>query len=356
MKIRVCVLDRDIRFLQRLSASFEGDYSEKMSISSFSTLEKALDYISGEGADVFLASKDFEINRKEVPANCAFAYLVDSKDIVSYKDEPAVCKFQMKEAFYRQIVSLFSDVANDITGFARMKNENISILGFVSASGGTGCSTAAAAAAIHLSKAGKKVLYLNFEKLGDPNLYFSAEGKESFRDVIFAVKSRKANLSLKLASTVKKDKTGVYFYATVPLALDLAELTLPEIQEIIDTLKESGEYEYIILDLDFSLQKDSLTLLNCCDDIIFVSDGSPISNSKLQRAVDSLRILEEQESLSIMAYTSLLYNRFSSKNSAKVQIEGMHELGGIKRFEGYNELELLDVLSENAVFDSLMRG
>ncbi|MBO4823985.1 MAG: chromosome partitioning protein ParA [Lachnospiraceae bacterium] len=351
MKIRVAILDRDVRYLEKLMSAFLKDYFEKIEIYSYTNYENAVEGITNEKINVFLTSTDYEVASEDIPKNCEVAYLVDTKDIETYKGVKAVCKYQTVEALYKNIVNLFSNVATDITAFAGLAGNACNVYGFMSASGGTGSSTAAAACAMHLAKAGKKVVYLNYETLGDPNLYFSAQGSETFRDVIFALKSKKGNLALKLAATVKRDKSGVEFFATVPLALDFAELTVKESIDIIKTLKDSGSYEYIVVDMDFSLEKDSLMLMNELNELIIISDGSPISNSKLKRAIDSLKIIEEQMEIPIFKNTAILYNRFSSKVSSKIVLDGIKELGGIKRYEGYEEAALLEELSSLPVFD-----
>lgn len=351
MKIRVALLDTDMRYLEKLMSVFSKDYFEKIEIYSYTNYENAVEDIAKERISVFLSSTDYEIVSEDIPVNCAVAYLVDTRDIETYKGVKAVCKYQTVDALYKAVVNLYSTVATDITAFAGLSGNACNIYGFMSASGGTGSSTAAAACAMHLAKAGKKVVYLNYEKLGDPNLYFSAEGTETFRDVIFALKSKKGNLALKLTATVKRDKSGVDFFATVPLALDFAELTVMESIEIIKTLKDSGNYEYIVVDMDFSLEKDSLKLMNELNELVIISDGSPISNSKLKRAIDSLKIIEEQMEIPIFKNTAILYNRFSSKVSSKIVLDGIKELGGIKRYEGYEESALLEELSSLPVFD-----
>ena len=54
----------------------------------------------------------------------------------------------------------------------------------------------------YFAKCGKKTLYFNTEELGDSSIYFMGEGQFSFDDLIYAVKSKKANMTLKFESTV----------------------------------------------------------------------------------------------------------------------------------------------------------
>ena len=92
------------------------------------------------------------------------------------------------------------------------------------------------------------------------------------------------------------------------MALDMAELNCSEIKKLISDLKLFGGYNYIILDFDFSISKDSLELLKECNSIVLVSDGSAISNKKLERAVESLNIIEQQTEMKLLIRTGVLFN------------------------------------------------
>ena len=125
-------------------------------------------------------------------------------------------------------------------------------------------------------------------------------------------------------------------------------------RSVITYLKVGGGYDYIILDMDFSLEKSEIEVLKECNQIVLVNDGSPTSNTKLERVLESLRILEEQNDWKILIRCNILYNRFSSKTSEKMEIADVKELGGIKRFEGYSVELLIQQLAETGVFDGLM--
>lgn len=62
-------------------------------------------------------------------------------------------------------------------------------------------------------------------------------------DIIFALKSKKANLAMKLESCVKQDGSGVYFYSQSKIALDMHELNSEDIMRLLSELKLYGEYD-----------------------------------------------------------------------------------------------------------------
>lgn len=352
MRIKLAILEKDAMYLNRLESVFNVKYADRLEIYSFTDREVALQAAREKKIDVFLANETFEIEATELPGGCGFAVLVDTADIAAVRGIAAVCKFQKAEIIYRQVLGLFSEKAAAVTG-VYMEGDGSKTLAFVSAAGGTGSSVASAACALHFAQKGKKTLYLNLEKFGSADVFFQAEGNTGLGDVIYAIKSRKGNLAMKLESTVKCDASGVFFYSPTGMALDIAELSAEEISRIISVLKMSGGYDYIILDLDFSMDKNMLKVLDECVTIVFVADGSPVSNVKLERAVASLNVLEQQTDRKILMRCGILYNRFSSQTSRKVQMDGIKEFGGINRYEGYDIPGLLRQIRTQPVFDAL---
>lgn len=254
---------------------------------------------------------------------------------------------------YKQVLSIFSDQASAITGMMHSSSGG-KLLGFFSVSGGCGSTTAAVAYAFYLARKGKKVLYLNLETFGNADLFFKGEGQGSFEDVIYAVKSRKGNLYLKMESSVKRDAGGVYYFSKTSTALDMNELKAEEVRRILTELKTSCDYEYIVLDLDFSIGEETLSILAECSRIVMVSDGSALANDKAARMLFSLNILEQQSDRKLMMRMGILYNRFSSSTSKKLEGWDIPEIGGMKRYEGYGLAQLVQELSKLPVFDRLL--
>ncbi len=354
MKIKLAILENDRIYLERIVAAFNMRYAEKLEIYSFTNIEVAIDAIEQNKIDVLLADENFELDRNNIPKRCAIAYLVASAGIEMLRDEVAVCKFQKADLIYKQVLNLFSENSSDITGVCFDENENTKVLAFLSPSGGVGCSTAAAAFARYLAKNNKKVLFLNLEVFGSADAFFVGEGSSDLSDVIYAIKSKKGNMALKLESTVKQDSSGVYFYSSSKNALDMQELSVEETKRLVSELKLFGAYDYIVLDMDFSINNDTLELLKDVNRIVILSDGSVISNRKLEKAIEALSIIEQQSEYKIILKTGVLYNRVSSHSSNKPNIGEIKEFGGIKRYEGYTIEQMLKELSNLSVFDALV--
>lgn len=353
MKIKLAILDKDKSYLNRIVTAFGTKYSDKFEIYSFTEQDVALMTLDQARIDVLLSSDAFDIDVASLPNRCGFAYLVESVGIDTYNEQRAICKFQKADLIYKQIVSVYAEKASSITGF-KVDGNGCTVGVFCSPSGGVGASTIAAACAVNYAAKGKKVLYLNLEKFGAAELFFNGQGQYDMSDVIFALKSKKTNLPLKLESCVKQDGSGVYFFSQTKHALDMLELSSEETLRLISELKLMGEYEYIILDMDFSLDKDALKIYRQAQSIIWVGDGSAESNTKIQRAYTALATMEQSQDAPLNNRLSFLYNRVSSKGSQSLEISGLKMLGGAPRYSGADSQQLIEQLSKMVFFNGIL--
>lgn len=349
MKIKVAILEQDKGYLNRFVSALSSKYSDKLELYSFSDSAVALSTLNDSKMDVLIANDSFEIDAAQLPKRCGFAYFVDSADIDMVNDRRTICKYQKIDLIYKQILSIYSENAGNITGL-KITDDACKLIAFSSPCGGTGTTSMAVGCAISCAKAGKKALYLNLEKYGSSDIYFSGEGQFDISDVVFALKSKKSNLSLKLESCVKQDPCGVYFYSQSKVALDMMELNGEDVLHLISELKLTGSYDCIIVDGGFGMDKEHLALYGQMNDIVIVGDGSETSNAKIFRAMKALAILEQNSDSPVMNRMQLIYNKFSSKTGKALENMEVKNLGGAPRYEHATEKQVVEQLSQLGVF------
>ena len=171
-------------------------------------------------------------------------------------------------------------------------------------------------------------------------------------DVIFALKSKNTNLSLKLEGSVKQDNCGVNFYSQSKLALDMLELTTEEIEKLINEIRLTGSYDCIVIDKDFGIDKDSIKIAKMADTVIWISDGSEVSNNKLYRAYSALSIIDNQDD-SIINRLAVIYNRFSNKTNKVLQELPIKNVGGAPRFDHASTQQIMDELCRIGFFKDI---
>ncbi|MBE6640922.1 MAG: chromosome partitioning protein ParA [Ruminococcaceae bacterium] len=352
MIIKLAILEKDQSYLNRIVNVFGIKYADKFQIYSFTDADVAFATLETAKIEVMVASDAFEIDVNKLPRRCGFAYFVDSPDIETLNGQRAICKFQKAALIYKQILSVYSENAGNVSGL-KFGDDASKIIFFQPVSGGAGASTMAAACAVHFAKKGKKTLYLNLERFGSADVFFDAEGQFDMSDIIFALKSRKTNLSMKLESCVKQADNGVCFYSKSPLALDMMELNADDLMKLITELQLTGSYDYIIVDTDFSIDREALKLYRKAHTLVWVGDGSELSNSKLSRAFTALKTAEADADSPLPNRTVLIYNKFSNRTSRILDV-GIRNIGGSPRYEHATSAQILEALSAKDMFDAIM--
>ena len=353
MKIKLAILEKDQSYLNRIVSVFGTKYADKFQIYSFTDMDVAFSTLETAKIEVMVASDAFEIDVNKLPKRCGFAYFVDSADVEMLNGQRAICKFQKADLIYKQILSIYSENAGNVSGL-KLGDDSCKIIFFQPVSGGVGASSMAAACAMHFAAKGKKTLYLNLEKFGSANAFFTAEGQFDMSDIIFALKSKKANLAMKLESCVKQAENGVFFYSQSKIALDMMELNTDDITRLISELQLTGSYDYIVVDTDFSIDREALKIYRKAHTVAWVGDGSELSNIKLFRAFNALSTLEQNADSPIPNRMVLIYNKFSNKTSKTLTEIGIKNIGGAPRFEHATSEQVLEQLSAKDMFDAIM--
>lgn len=351
MKIKLAILESDALYLRRVVPMFNSKYAEELEIYSFTDLDVAIASLEEKKIDVFLASDNFKIDFNKIPKRCGFAYLAESLDINMIDNHKAICKFQKGELIYKQILSLYSEHIPNISGVSSVGNGAMKTIAFCSPCGGVGTSTAAAACAIALTNAGKRVLYLNAEIYGDADSFFTCDGQFDFSDVVYAVKSNKTNRAIKLQSTVKQDQTGVYYYSSVKIPLDIMEMDPDDYLTLQNELKALGCYDYVVLDMEFPKTQAAYMLFEYCNAIVTVSDYSQTSNDKIKKALRGIQILDSRSEFAVQPKMWLLKNK-SLENDDR--LNELSILGTFPVYQTVSPAQMAKQLSLSDAFKQLM--
>ena len=356
MHIKLAIIDTDMNYFGRLSDALSSAYDNRIDICLFTDEKIALKNIQeSKKFDIVLINMDKDISN-ELPDYLVFAYLGDSNEIATYKGKPVINKYQSIDLIYKQLISLYSEKTSSNIGFKNTSNKECYKIACVSVAGGVGTSTVAVALSMRLAK-NSKVVYLNLEDIDSTNSFLSANGLGNMKNIIFALKSKKTNLSLKIESELKQSAESVYFFDECDVALDKMSLNYSEKKDLVTELGTKHNFNFIIADLKISLDENNLRFLNNFDNIVFVSDGSAIANSKTYKFLSSLMIMEElDEGLFVSKKINVLYNQFSNKYSKQIDEAYINTIGGINKIKGLEPNELAKTISEYQVLDRIIGG
>lgn len=349
MKIRLGILDNDKLYKTRLINYFNANYADKLELFSFSSMENLMQYLDVNKLDVVLASESAAPQMPKLPQTIAFAYWSESANVESIHGVKVVCKYQKAELIYKEILGLYAEVENDIV-YHFGSTDGGMVICFVGAAGGVGTSTVAAGSAMYFARHGKKALYLDLTEMGDAGQFFSGEGNANLSDALYAVKSSKTNIFLKLESMVKRDNSGVNFFDSCKVALDMRDAKPEDLKTLVKVCAQSGSFDVICVDVDSAMGQKLDAIFEVCNAITFVCDSAPISIAKLVKMMQAYS-LDQNEKTNVLRKAYLIYNRFHS-NGHKPELEfDVQELGGINVFKNGTPVQVAQQIAEKTVFE-----
>ena len=132
------------------------------------------------------------------------------------------------------------------------------------------------------------------------------------------------------------------------------DLTEEEVKQLVVSLKMSGIFDVIIWDMDFSFKAVRSDLMQLVSDIVMISDGSEISNSKIKRFYDSMEALEKQRKLDISDKLWILYNKFSKETGKGLNIPEIKELGGAPCYVHATVNQIIEQLLKLNIYEKLV--
>lgn len=336
MKIKVAICTTDIPYSERLTNYFQTHYYDKFAWNIFTEESYLLTYLSTNDTDIVLIGREMESIIDKLPGGNdgekTWAYLVEDIDDEMPSDIHQIKKYSRADKIYRDLLEVYSHKTNIHYKNAALVNNKTEIYAFVSAAGGTGTSTIASAVAENYAKF-ENVLYINFETIGASHLVFSGNEEKGFDEVIFALKSRRKALALKIASSVSRDKNGVYFFKESRNVLDIMDLTQDDLKELLMVIQEMREYDKIILDVGNGLGEKEIASMIYAGRIVAVMEDSTISEEKLEKYMATLQVIEMQRKVDICTKMIVFYNKIFKQTQLPEQKCQVRVAGGFPKIE-----------------------
>ncbi len=353
MRIRLAILETDQSFTSRLVRYFATYYADKVETFSFTDAEEFQKSLQTAKVDVLLASPELFPEGMKLPKNMIMAYLSESSQVQSINNVRAICKYQKAEMIYREVLGLYAEL--DKMTVYRQAEGACPLFFFKGAAGGVGATTLAIACAMRFASYGKKVLYLNLEENGVVSPFLQGDGTNTLSDVLYALKSNRSNLVLKLERMVRKSEEGIYFFEPFAITLDAYEMETEDLEDIIRTVIGYDTYDAVILDGGFAGSDKNDAIMKYASEIFLVSDGMEIPNLKLTKILQELSIKDDHAQGRVLARTQVLYNRFAGA-SRKADTEYQERVyGGVGIVKGAAPKQVAAGISQSNFFDKLIQ-
>ncbi len=353
-KLRFVLGDKDDRYLKRLSDYITFRYGDKIELYTFTEKQLLNSFLTEHKANGVFVGKGFMEVRKYVASAACFAYLSEGIETENYEDTMIFVKYQSADALVKEMIALCSEQVSEVYP-GKHTNGNGKVILFESPVGGVGTTLTAAACAYYFTGQGKKTLYLNLEEFGSVKGIFQGDGRFEFRDAVYALKSRKTNLHLKLESIIREDDTGVFFIEPCSQPVDLQSFTEEEARRFLKILSEEEDFDAVIIDRNSRLDSMSYKLREIADDIVLVAAEQRMQNEKIQKLMQAIKLEEEKLQLKICDKLQILYNGYAAEIGFRVDNKiAIPALGRLPKTEGATEKQILERFAAEDIFRKLL--
>lgn len=336
MKIRIAICTSDEQYSEKIVNYFMVHYYDKFTWNIFTESSYLTDFLKENDVDIVLAGKEMEEQLKTVADNdkseSIWVYLTDDEEEEIQSAGHKLEKYVRADKIYRELLELYSGKPNAQYRKGAIVNNKTDIYAVVSAAGGVGASTIACAMARRFADF-ENVLYINMENIGAMPLVYSEEGKQGFDEVLFALKSRKKALALKLASAVSRDKKGVYFLEESRNALDVMELSFEDVKELLVALQQMREYDKVILDVGNGLGDKEIAAMTCAGRVVVVTQDNEVAQKKFARYMEALQLVEEHRNVDICSKMIVFFNKVLRQDQLPEKLCQIRTAGGFPRIE-----------------------
>ncbi|QSX04845.1 hypothetical protein JYG23_09025 [Sedimentibacter sp. zth1] len=358
MKIRIAMIDSDKVYANRFFECMNNNFSDKVEIHIFSNEESFKNNEKNKEYEVLLLQEHMLENLEDINKDVVFINLVDT---LSKKEagQNQIYKYQKISLIYKEILNYYSEkytiIKTNLTN-----NIATRVITFMSCDSSSGTSTLASSFSIKLSK-NFKVLYLDLQSFPTVKCFFEAEGKFNLSDIIYAIKSNNVDISTRIESTVKRDKSDVYFISSCKNSLERNEVTKENIEILINNVLKYINYDYIVIDIDYQINPTCNYLLDISDNIIFSKIPTEQCNTKFSSIVNSINLIQNINDKNYMSKCCIIYNKINDKNTFKDEMANAKDmkeltiLGYLEEYKNISSKKLAELLSNNPIFDSLCK-
>ncbi|WP_192929611.1 AAA family ATPase [Alkaliphilus serpentinus] len=315
-KINLVLADNDEGYVEAFTNFLLNNYQHQFNVSFFTSRDHLNKFLENEIAsiDILLISVDMLSNTASKREIGTIAVLSEIKSQKTYKNYKTIFKYQSGEILVSEVLNILSEGEDDKL-FIR-GNSSTKITGVYSPIGGGGKTTIAVGLSSLYAKEGKKTLYLNLEDIPSTSGYFDCSTQQNMSNLIYYLKEKDKNLSLKIHNIKAIDATtGIEYIAPCDNLQEMEELLPQDVEYLLSELKISNFFDEIIIDMSSRFCHRNCKLLKLSDEILYITNQSPVFNSKLE-TLNNLMMIDELQEILIVRKIINIINKYNPNNAA----------------------------------------
>ena len=340
-KVQIIILDRDIFYSQSLSTyivNAHNHYAVKVFHTSYQMDQylKECEKNNKKVGDILLLDEGYQDKYNNV-CPLSIALVKDKAHLIGNSYLHKIYKYDMADILLNKAIYQYEKIMHK-----RMEalEKHSKLIGFFSASGGTGKTTLAVSVSRILTLYHKKVLYLSFEEIPSISIYFGeSHHQKTISDFLyqFFIKEKESVVRL-IKDYLITDSWGVDTFASNINYYNLMQLDPEDIKILLNYLCTYTEYDYICLDIPNPFQPQNTAALSLCHQLYYVLHQNEMALYKHQKYEEHIKGIQ---GMSHLAEAYMIINRYQRSGPVKDYV--VHEY-----IEDYsNELLLEGSLGED---------
>lgn len=272
-KPRIVIVDDDFSYVIPLQSKFVYEFFDDVELEIITKESYLQEFLQNlQRIDVLIVDRKFyseELGKHEIQH--IFVMTEEQNDDTSYPEDVHVI-FK-----YTNVKGIFLEIVGISNLKIPMKNDkqDPKIILITSASGGTGKTTIALGLATALSDMYKRVLYLEASRL-QTFQYFMKDSTPIVNQQIYAkLLQGGKNIYQEIKGEFRQEKFS--YMPPLKAALMSFGIDYRIFGEIAKAAKESGEYDFVIVDVDITFDDIKAKIMNLADYVLVITEPTPKS-------------------------------------------------------------------------------
>lgn len=268
-KPRIIIADEDYGYLIPLQLKFIEEFFEKIDlevITDRNYFEQL--FLVPQRVDILIVSEELynsSLNRHNVNR----IFVLTERSDEGQTTELAINRISK----YTSLKEIFNEIIGqsaEIFSIETVGKKETQVVLVSSACGGTGKTTVAMGISACLTKSYKKVLYINAESFHSFQYLLENQSPISATEVYAALNRADKGIYDQIKHVIRKEE----FSYLPPFKAALVSVGVSEsvYREIIESAKNSNEYDYIIVDSDSTLDENKTRLMDIANKVVIVTN------------------------------------------------------------------------------------
>lgn len=289
--IKLLILDEDEEYSFNLCNYLTHNYSEILLVNYCSNAYKIEEWIKKIDPDIVLICQKY-YNQVHEYFNKNLIILTAGTNSFGLENVFSIYKYRAANQIAGDIINTFTKAGNIIT---HTKDKNTKTVAVYSASGNVGKTSIALGISTICSYSGLSVFYLNLEQFQSTGNFFYNNFEYSISDIIYYSKERDKNLISKISTMSCKDTaSNIHYFKEANNAFEVNELQPEDVMLIVESIKECGQYDLIIIDMDSQLNESSIKLFEIADEVLYIFTDEEICLHKTKLFIDNIKMLSNR--------------------------------------------------------------